>query len=78
MFPTHRGLSRNGLSIQIISYTHKIQYPVEKEIVISPNLNLHHLVARATTRNQGYTNFGVGIWRTTYKACDCTRIAQQR
>jgi hypothetical protein len=46
MFPTHRGLSRNGLSIQITGYTHEVQYPVEKEIVIPRDRDLHHLVAQ--------------------------------
>jgi hypothetical protein len=78
MLPTHGGLPRNGLGIQITGYTHEVQYPVEKEIVVAPNLNLHHLIARATTRSQGHTNFGIGIWRTTHKACDCTGVAQQR
>jgi hypothetical protein len=45
MFPTHRGLSGNQLGIQITGYTRKIQYPVEKEIVVARNRNRHRLIA---------------------------------
>jgi hypothetical protein len=45
MFPTHRGLARDGLGIQITGYTHEVQYPVEKEIVIPRHRNRHRVVA---------------------------------